>query len=171
MSTAPGSFQRGISGIRRDGKNPRGQEAQRSCAGVAGNAGRRPKKQTVGHAVRRCVYTTTRPLTSRRGFAQGIAVRNERVGGNAGQGFSHRASAIDSHHPPFFFLLWAVSYQNPLTFGLLESGGCPRSQPESSEINHRGHNRAPGWRKEEQPKVGPKGEGAEATESKSTDDE
>jgi hypothetical protein len=41
-------------------------------------------------------YSSTRPLPSRRGFACGVAGRNDRVGGSAGQGLSRRTSAVES---------------------------------------------------------------------------
>ena len=96
LSATRGSFQWRNPGIRRNGKNPRGAQAQRPCAGVAGNARRRPKNQTAGHAMRGSFHTATRPISSRRVSARGIAGRNDRDGRNAGQGFSSWASGVES---------------------------------------------------------------------------
>ena len=96
LSATRGSFQRRNSGIRCDGKNPRGAQAQRPCAGVAGNARRPPKNQTAGHTVRGSFHPATRPNSSRRVSARGVAGRNDRVGRNAGQEFSHLASGVES---------------------------------------------------------------------------
>ena len=54
------------------------------------------KNPPAGHALRGCFYSSTRPLPSRRGFARGVAERNDRMGGSAGQGLPHRTSAVES---------------------------------------------------------------------------
>ena len=54
------------------------------------------KNPPDGHALRGCFYSSTRPLPSRRGCARGVAERNDRMGGSAGQGLSHWASAVES---------------------------------------------------------------------------
>ncbi len=57
MPPSSGRFSSSIHRGEGDEKNPRGTEAKRSRAGVAGNAGRRPKNPTAGHALRGCFYT------------------------------------------------------------------------------------------------------------------
>lgn len=75
------------------------QEARRRSDRVRGlleMLGDDRKNPPAGHALRGFFYSSTRPLPSRRGFACGVAERNDRMGGSAGQGLSHRASAVES---------------------------------------------------------------------------